>query len=560
MTDFDFFKYLTPLFISILIPLMANARMKSCLEKYGDSYQFQTGLHALKDGYFDSAQSFLNEEIKQHPDNGLAYYYLALISYKKDDLNSFFSNIQKAKECLSGRKNKVDFASTLHAEGHVLSEMGYYDKALHLFEQANKKDPDNPEYLREMSDMHYNLEKYKEGYKLSERIIKQFPDSPIGYYVNAFYNFIFDNWGETSLMVSKALERDPQYAEAYKLRGVMHLEREEWENAFDDLFNAVLYGENSAMNCICDIKDVAVPSLEQFVAQKQVISQKDWLYPYSLGEVYKRRGMQEKAIQEWEKVLAVDKSPDTYHMLSCSHFSLGNFSKAMEYAQSGYLQNTDYRPLLHKLILIQLLTGDNNDALNNANRFLIQKKDASAFYLRSFVKYVTGDLKGALEDTKEALKLANKDLSLLNHKAAILHSMEEFTEEKACLNEILSMKNHNYPPKNYNIYLAQTYARLHDFRKAESLIDESFNDDSTNDESISGDAYFMTAMTYSIMNNPKKAVEFLYIAYDKDAESIPLILIDPDFENIRINEDLKEFIRNKMPGLEYDKKFKNPLF
>lgn len=270
--------------------------------------------------------------------------------------------------------------------------------------------------------------------------------------------------------------------------------------------------------------------------------------------------MHEKAIQEWEKVLAVDKSPDTYHMLSCSHFSLGNFSKAMDYAQSGYLQNTDYRPLLHKLILIQLLTGDSNEALNNSNRFLIQKKDASAFYLRSFVKYVTGNLKGALEDTEEALKLANKDLTLLNHKAAILHSMEKFTEEKACLNEILSMENHNYPQKKYNIYLAQAYARLHDFKKAESLIDESFNDNSTNDESISSDAYFITAMTYSIMNNPKKAVEFLYIAYEKDVESIPMLLIDPDFENIRSHEDLIKFLRSKMPGLEHDKKFKIPLF
>ena len=112
---------------AILVPLAANAKSnKDCLDLYGKSRSFCNALEEYSNGNINATESFLKEEIGINPQNGLAYFYLALISWDRNDSKATFDYIDKAIKHLGGKANKKHKAMCFSLLGDICMATGNY--------------------------------------------------------------------------------------------------------------------------------------------------------------------------------------------------------------------------------------------------------------------------------------------------------------------------------------------------------------------------------------------------------------------------------------------------
>ena len=53
---------------------------EDCLVLYGESSSFKKGIEAFTNDIYADAEKYFKDEIAEHPDNGLSYFYQAMIS------------------------------------------------------------------------------------------------------------------------------------------------------------------------------------------------------------------------------------------------------------------------------------------------------------------------------------------------------------------------------------------------------------------------------------------------------------------------------------------------
>jgi len=339
-----------------------NAKASQWLERGNQFWRLRRYKEAVK--AFDEA-------IKLKPAFvHLAYYGKGLALYwdKKD------------KEAIAAFeltiKFKDDFVDAWHYLSVKYKELNQLHKAEKAINKAIQIQPQNPNLYNEKFWVLQNLERYEEAETAINEAIKIAPRS-------VFYNnrgIIYKEQKKWELALAdynKAIQINPNDAEAYNNRGIIYEEQKKWELALADYNKAIQINPNDA---------------EAY---------------YNRGIIYKEQKKWELALADYNKAIQINPNYATtyynrgnvYYKQKKWELALADYNKAIQinpnYANAYYNRGIHYKEQKKW----ELALSDYNKAIQ------INPNYANAYYNRGILYYEQKKWELALSDYNKAIQI-----------------------------------------------------------------------------------------------------------------------------------------------------------
>ena len=184
-------------------------------------------------GRYEEAVQAFNEVINQKPSfDYLAFYGKSLVLLRQ----------KKYKEAITALNQVVKFKPNFVAAWETLSlvhrELNQLDKALIAINKAIKHQPQNPNLYNEKYTVLRCLKQYKEAEIAIRQAIKL--SSRAAFYLNRG-NFYKNNkkWNLALADYNKAIQINPEFAQAYYNRGILYFDQKKWDLALVDYNKAI---------------------------------------------------------------------------------------------------------------------------------------------------------------------------------------------------------------------------------------------------------------------------------------------------------------------------------
>ncbi|REJ56984.1 MAG: tetratricopeptide repeat protein, partial [Microcystis wesenbergii TW10] len=222
----------------VIVP-NTNAKADIWIERGGQLWRLERYEEAIK--AFDEA-------IKQNdPDNVyLAWYGKGLALFELDKDHPAIEALQQAINTLpKGEDLKKFHSSILQKQSVVYRYLENYEQALTVINQAISLVPNNPNYYNEKGGVLIELKRYDEGLAAITQAIHLAPRA--AWYGNR--GLVYHNQQKYDLALddfNKAIELNPNYANAYNNRGNLYQDLQKYELALDDYNKAIELNPNYA--------------------------------------------------------------------------------------------------------------------------------------------------------------------------------------------------------------------------------------------------------------------------------------------------------------------------
>ena len=323
----------------------------------------------LRAGRYGEMEQACIEMMNEKPLYPMSYYHLAYAQYY---LKKYTQSITTAKDFLTRVQEKIDGTSedetAIPSEGHMSAahhvigmsyyQLKQYDKAIEEFNRALE--------MAEASKIHEIYNNLGNAYKAQ------------GDLDLAFANY------------SKALEVNPDYAQAHFNIGIVYTQKKEFQKSLQAYAKAhelkpnwkeaeqqyTITKETVARNSQIQSSIRQYESdLEKSPSNTKILDQ--------LGGSYLFLDNQDKAIEYWEKSLSIKPdNADILNNLACVYAQQESSSfapdKALEYAQkANQLKNHQNINFLDTLALVHAVRGDFDKAIETAEQALMLAKSSN---------------------------------------------------------------------------------------------------------------------------------------------------------------------------------------
>jgi tetratricopeptide (TPR) repeat protein/S1-C subfamily serine protease len=401
----------------VIVP-NTNAKADIWIERGGQLWRLERYEEAIK--AFDEA-------IKQNdPDNVyLAWYGKGLALFELDKDQPAIEALQQAINTLPKREDLKNFhSSILQKQSVVYRFLGdfstsagrereareNYEQALTVINQAISLVPNNSNHYNEKWLVLYELKRYDEGLAAINQAINLAPravwyvNRGILYYNQQKYDLALSDW-------NKAIDINPNFAEAYNNRGNLYSDLQKYDLALSDWNKAIDINPNFAEaynnrgNLYSDLQkyDLAISDYSKAI---DINPNYAWAY-YNRGILYYNQQKYELALSDWNK--AIDINPNfaeaynnrgnLYSDLQKYELALSDYSKVIDInpnlAQAYYNRGNLY---IH-LQKYDLALSDWSKAIE------INPNLAQAYVNRGVVYALTRDFPKALADAEKASEL-----------------------------------------------------------------------------------------------------------------------------------------------------------
>ena len=531
---------------AILVPLAANAKSnKDCLDLYGKSRSFCNALEEYSNGNINATESFLKEEIGINPQNGLAYFYLALISWDRNDSKATFDYIDKAIKHLGGKANKKHKAKCFSLLGDICMATGNYPDAYGNYFKAINLDSSRPDYLEYISEASFAAGLKDDVKVYAERLMKKFPDRPYGFFSMGRYLMHYKDDPQGALCYfEQALGKDPDFARALDMKSLILMYAEKWDDAFPLLFRALEGGETKALKYAIGLEGDDFTRFEEYVAGHQVERKSNWRYSFVLYSGHMRKGLYNKAIPLISEVLALEPTEAEYDALSECYLMTGHLDKATEAIDMAIALSPEESVFIKRKAIICLLNKKPEKAMKILSDFIARHPENSDIaFAHSVFSAISGNTSGAMTELDRLISLQPDDQLLLYEKGKVCLLTLQNDEAMACFRKVV--KNIRKDSPISSIYGALAYARLGDADKAIQIIDNLIDRTPK-----SGHVQYFSAMVHAIIGNDGQSLRHLQLAHANECETMPLSLMDYDFTTLRNNPEFRILINKLMPGLK----------
>jgi tetratricopeptide (TPR) repeat protein/S1-C subfamily serine protease len=402
----------------VIVP-NTNAKADIWIQRGGQLWRLARDQEAIK--AFDEA-------IKQNdPDNVyLAWYGKGLALFELREHQPAIEALQQAINILPKREDLKKFhSSILQKQSVVYRFLGdfstsagrereareNYEQALTVINQAISLLPNNPNYYNEKWSVLSELKRYDEGLAAITQAIDLAPRA--AWYVNRGilyrrqqkYKLALDDY-------NKAIELNPNHANAYNNRGNLYQDKKKYELALDDYNKAIDINPNFAIlyynrgNLYKDLQkyDLALsdyskaidinPNFAEAYVNRGVLYQED-LQKYDL------------ALSDFSKAIDINRNfaeayfnrGVLYIDLQKYDLALSDFSKAIDINRNFAEAYNNRGNLYIHLQKYDLALSDYSKAID------INPNYANAYYNRGVVYALTRDFPKALADAEKASEL-----------------------------------------------------------------------------------------------------------------------------------------------------------
>lgn len=506
--------------------------------KRPDSYNYSRGVEAINNNNAEEALDYLNKEINEHPDNGYAFAWIALVRNYNEEFGRALTAANVAvKKIPSKDKEYKAFAYGTRAQVYLNLEDTI--QALKDYSQAINIVPDDDRFYNQRAQVYYEQGKYDLADKDYLKMISLKEGDVMGYMGIGRNANAQKRYEDAIKQFDYVVKLEPNYSSAYSFRAESYIGLKKYNEAIDDVISAL--GIDRDRKAFYELQELADSAFEQTVAKLKVqkikeTNEQSW--DYDLGIVYERAAKYNKAIAYYKESLEKESYIITASRISSCYDDLGDYDKALEYCNQAIALDSVKTNYLYEKANILDNAGRTQEAIKTMSDYIANTPDEPAgYYQRGWFKDHSGDIEGALEDYTMAITLQPNVAYAYLNRGVLYRLKGENAKAEFDFKQVVRLDS--IPEEAECSFYAYYYLGQKD--KAIEILNTILDKDKK------GNCYD-AACLYSVMGEKEKALSYLRQSLEDGYRRFAHIKRDRDLNNIRNTEEFKVLMK------EYEEK------
>lgn len=522
--------------LSILV--LCSSVMLADNIKRPDSYNYSRGVEAINNNNAEEALDYLNKEINEHPDNGYAFAWIALVRNYNEEFGRALTAANVAvKKIPSKDKEYKAFAYGTRAQVYLNLEDTI--QALKDYSQAINIVPDDDRFYNQRAQVYYEQGKYDLADKDYLKMISLKEGDVMGYMGIGRNANAQKRYEDAIKQFDYVVKLEPNYSSAYSFRAESYIGLKKYNEAIDDVISAL--GIDRDQKAFYELQELADSAFEQTVAKLKVQKIKEpneQSWDYDLGIVYERAAKYNKAIAYYKESLEKESNIITASRISSCYDDLGDYDKALEYCNQAIALDSVKTNYLYEKANILDNAGRTQEAIKTMSDYIANTPDEPAgYYQRGWFKNHSGDIEGALEDYTMAITLQPNVAYAYLNRGVLYRLKGENAKAESDFKQVVRLDS--IPEDAECSFYAYCYLGQKD--KAIEVLNTILDKDKK------GNCYD-AACLYSVMGEKEKALSYLRQSLENGYRRFAHIKRDRDLNNIRNTEEFKVLLK------EYEEK------
>ena len=506
--------------------------------KRPDSYNYSRGVEAINNNNAEEALDYLNKEINEHPDNGYAFAWIALVRNYNEEFGRALTAANVAvKKIPSKDKEYKAFAYGTRAQ--VYLNLKDTIQALKDYSQAINIVPDDDRFYNQRAQVYYEQGKYDLADKDYLKMISLKEGDVMGYMGIGRNANAQKRYEDAIKQFDYVVKLEPNYSSAYSFRAESYIGLKKYNEAIDDVISAL--GIDRDRKAFYELQELADSAFEQTVAKLKVQKIKEpneQSWDYDLGIVYERAAKYNKAIAYYKESLEKESNIITASRISSCYDDLGDYDKALEYCNQAIALDSVKANYLYEKANILDNAGRTQEAIKTMSDYIANTPDEPAgYYQRGWFKDYSGDIEGALEDYTMAITLQPNVAYAYLNRGVLYRLKGENAKAESDFKQVVRLDS--IPEEAECSFYAYYYLGQKD--KAIEILNTILDKDKK------GNCYD-AACLYSVMGEKEKALSYLRQSLEDGYRRFAHIKRDRDLNNIRNTEEFKVLMK------EYEEK------
>ena len=506
--------------------------------KRPDSYNYSRGVEAINNNNAEEALDYLNKEINEHPDNGYAFAWIALVRNYNEEFGRALTAANVAvKKIPSKDKEYKAFAYGTRAQVYLNLEDTI--QALKDYSQAINIVPDDDRFYNQRAQVYYEQGKYDLADKDYLKMISLKEGDVMGYMGIGRNANAQKRYEDAIKQFNYVVKLEPNYSSAYSFRAESYIGLKKYNEAIDDVISAL--GIDRDRKAFYELQELADSAFEQTVAKLKVQKIKEpneQSWDYDLGIVYERAAKYSKAIAYYKESLEKESNIITASRISSCYDELGDYDKALEYCDQAIALDSVKSDYLYQKANILDNAGRSKEAIRVMGEYIANNPDmAEGYYRRGWFEDHSGNVEEAIEDYTMAITLQPNEAYAYLNRGVLYRLKGENAKAESDFKQVVRLDS--IPEDAECSFYAYYYLGQKD--KAIEVLNTALDKDKK------GNCYD-AACLYSVMGEKEKALSYLRQSLEDGYRRFAHIKRDRDLNNIRNTEEFKVLMK------EYEKK------
>lgn len=524
-------------FILSILVLCSSAIFADNIKR-PDSYNYSRGVEAINNNNAEEALDYLNKEINEHPDNGYAFAWIALVRNYNEEFGRALTAANIAvKKIPSKDKEYKAFAYGTRAKVYLNLEDTI--QALKDYSQAINVMPDDDRLYNQRAQVYYEQEKYDLADKDYQKMISLKAGDVMGYMGIGRNANAQKRYGDAIKQFDYVVKLDQNYSSAYSFRAESYIGLKKYNEAIDDVITAL--GIDKDRKAFYELQELADSAFEQTVAKLKVQKIKEpneQSWAYDLGVVYERAAKYNKAIAYYKESLEKESNIITASRISSCYDDLGDYDKALEYCDQAIALDSVKSDYLYQKANILDNAGRSKEAIRVMGEYIANNPDmAEGYYRRGWFEDHSGNVEEAIEDYTMAITLEPNEAYAYLNRGVLYRLKGENAKAESDFKQVVRLDS--IPEEADCSFYAYYYLGQKD--KAIEVLNTALDKDKK------GNCYD-AACLYSVMGEKEKALSYLRQSLEDGYRRFAHIKRDRDLNNIRNTEEFKVLMK------EYEEK------
>lgn len=522
--------------LSILV--LCSSVMLADNIKRPDSYNYSRGVEAINNNNAEEALDYLNKEINEHPDNGYAFAWIALVRNYNEEFGRALTAANVAvKKIPSKDKEYRAFAYGTRAQVYLNLEDTI--QALKDYSQAINIVPDDDRFYNQRAQVYYEQGKYDLADKDYLKMISLKEGDVMGYMGIGRNANAQKRYEDAIKQFDYVVKLEPNYSSAYSFRAESYIGLKKYNEAIDDVISAL--GIDRDRKAFYELQELADSAFEQTVAKLKVQKIKEpneQSWDYDLGIVYERAAKYNKAIAYYKESLEKESNIITASRISSCYDDLGDYDKALEYCNQAIALDSVKANYLYEKANILDNAGRTQEAIKTMSDYIANTPDEPAgYYQRGWFKDHSGDIEGALEDYTMTITLQPNVAYAYLNRGVLYRLKGENAKAESDFKQVVRLDS--IPEDAECSFYAYYYLGQKD--KAIEVLNTALDKDKKGN-------FYDAACLYSVMGENEKALSYFRQSLENGYRRFAHIKRDRDLNNIRNTEEFKVLLK------EYEEK------
>lgn len=524
-------------FILSILVLCSSAMLADNIKR-PDSYNYSRGVEAINNNNAEEALDYLNKEINEHPDNGYAFAWIALVRIYNEEFGRALTAANVAvKKIPSKDKEYKAFAYGTRAQVYLNLEDTI--QALKDYSQAINVMPDDDRLYNQRAQVYYEQEKYDLADKDYQKMISLKAGDVMGYMGIGRNANAQKRYGDAIKQFDYVVKLDQNYSSAYSFRAESYIGLKKYNEAIDDVITAL--GIDKDRKAFYELQELADSAFEQTVAKlkaQKIKEPNEQSWAYDLGVVYERAAKYNKAIAYYKESLEKESNIITASRISSCYDDLGDYDKALEYCDQAIALDSVKSDYLYQKANILDNAGRSKEAIRVMGEYIANNPDmAEGYYRRGWFEDHSGNVEEAIEDYTMAITLQPNEAYAYLNRGVLYRLKGENAKAESDFKQVVRLDS--IPEDAECSFYAYYYLGQKD--KAIEILNTILDKDKK------GNCYD-AACLYSVMGEKEKALSYLRQSLEDGYRCFAHIKRDRDLNNIRNTEEFKVLMK------EYEEK------